>query len=155
MKIKLFLFIIGVFCIHTLKAQSKLIFSYDASGNQNQRYYCTSTNCTPPPPPPIAPLEEETTQLKPTEETIQRGTSIFTIYPNPTDGYITVSVDSEHKGLNMIQVYDVTGRLIMNKKVEVNTQSTLLDIKKYPAGIYLMRFVHGNGHIVSKKIIKH
>ena len=68
MKIKLFLFIIGVFCIHTLKAQSKLIFSYDASGNQNQRYYCTSTNCTPPPPPPIAPLEEETTQLKPTEE---------------------------------------------------------------------------------------
>ncbi len=55
----------------------------------------------------------------------------------------------------MIQVYDVTGRLVMSKKVDANVNSTSLDIKNYPAGIYLIRFIHGNGHIVSKKIIKH
>lgn len=66
------------------------------------------------------------------------------VYPNPSSDFIKIKgVDNIQK----IRLYDVSGKMVLE------TQSTEADIRKLPAGQYILN-VHSGSDIISKKIIK-
>ncbi len=75
--------------------------------------------------------------------------SLFTIYPNPTDGLFTLEVmgrDAAEK--QYLEIYDMYGDLVMQK--ELPSQSLhMLDLTGKTGGIYLIRVVAGaHAHIM-------
>jgi hypothetical protein len=59
--------------------------------------------------------------------------SLFTLYPNPADGFITLSTSSNR--VIAIQIIDVMGRMLVEKIVRPG-ESVVLDLKKINAGVY-------------------
>lgn len=71
----------------------------------------------------------------------------FIIYPNPTKGKIII--DSKGKELDLIQFFDVSGRII--KSIDSNTKQ--IDISNLSAGSYFLR-INSEGKSTVKKIVK-
>lgn len=60
---------------------------------------------------------------------------VFQIYPNPTDGIVTI----EHpEGTKEVQVYNVVGTLILKTAVGEGTL-TRIDLNEQPSGTYLIK----------------
>jgi len=71
--------------------------------------------------------------------------SLIKVYPNPSNN--SVFIASETGTVKYIEVFDLSGRFIEK------TQSLVVDISKYPEGIYLLKIYTSLG-ITTKKIIK-
>ena len=69
--------------------------------------------------------------------TIQDKVRRLSIYPNPTQNEVAISVQNYFGDLQA-KIYDFTGRLL-----EANNSKTL-SLLKYPKGIYLIRVIYGN-----------
>ncbi len=65
-----------------------------------------------------------------------------TIFPNPADGLFTVRFDNELKVQGgMIEMYDISGRMIFLKKIEALRTEEIIDLsvdKKVNPGIYML-----------------
>jgi pectin methylesterase-like acyl-CoA thioesterase len=72
------------------------------------------------------------------------------IYPNPVTDMVNISVSKITKG-SMLSVISMHGNVILSKPVISETSD--LDLKELPAGIYLIRIVSGKENIV-KQIVK-
>ena len=73
----------------------------------------------------------------------------FKVYPNPaTDGFVNIEVNLD--GQKNIELYDLTGRFIMNETLENNR----LDISSLKNGVYLLKISVSNYAITKKLIIK-
>jgi hypothetical protein len=70
------------------------------------------------------------------------------IFPNPTSDQVKILNGYEIKS---ITVFDISGRPIQT--IEVNSKELVLDMKKYPRGVYLIRAATLNG-TVTGKIVK-
>ena len=70
----------------------------------------------------------------------------FNVYPNPSNGSITVRGNSDLKGLN---IYDTFGRVIYIK--EIDTQSTRLNISI--PGVYFIEVINRNGTKSIKRLV--
>ena len=88
---------------------------------------------------------EETTVLSSTDYNI---TSIK-LYPNPTKGLVII--DNVMETELQISVYDIKGRLLLNKKLGLDTNS--VDLSNFNNGIYLLKMKSEFGEI-SKRVIK-
>ncbi|MES2516211.1 MAG: GDSL-type esterase/lipase family protein [Bacteroidota bacterium] len=84
------------------------------------------------------------TSIKENEDEIN-----LSIYPNPAADIIYISCNNT-KG-HRLEVYDNTGRLIINQ--EIISETTHLSLKELSEGIYAIRVV-GNNTQVTKKIVK-
>lgn len=74
------------------------------------------------------------------------------IYPNPSAGIFTISAGN--KTIDQIEVYDISGKIIVNKNNFSNNNATsVLDISQVANGIYFVKITSENLSIV-KKIIK-
>ena len=72
----------------------------------------------------------------------------FKMYPNPTNGNkVYFSVNEEF----VVNVYNVLGKLILTKKVNVNNNQ--IDISNFSKGIYLVK-VNLENQTITKKLIK-
>jgi len=76
---------------------------------------------------------------------IESNTSDFSVYPNPTNGELNISV-SNH---STVRLFDLTGKLI-NSSVTTNTSWNISDLDN---GIYILS-IENNGVITTKKVIK-
>ncbi|NIF03984.1 S8 family serine peptidase [Chryseobacterium sp. Tr-659] len=72
------------------------------------------------------------------------------ITPNPAKDFVNVSLGRYSKGL--ITIYDVSGKLI--KTVNVNANSTKIDVSELIRGTYLFTITLNDNTVVTKKIIK-
>ncbi len=79
-----------------------------------------------------------------TQQTLQ-------IYPNPTDGLITIIPDESWKGISYISVYDMTGSLLIEKTANKKT-TTELDLSVLSQGLYILS-VRNNDQQKTRKII--
>jgi maltooligosyltrehalose synthase len=73
------------------------------------------------------------------------------IAPNPTSGQVQMSWPRLQVGWSNIQVFDYTGRLLLEDRVQDNTIT--LDMASWPAGMYWIKVQEGNS-IYSNKVIK-
>jgi hypothetical protein len=81
--------------------------------------------------------------------------SVF-IYPNPTNGELTVKWNGDHEnGLNLT-VYNSIGEIIKNLRIEQDIQEVQLDIGETIPGLYLIliKDVKTNKIINNSKIVK-
>lgn len=69
------------------------------------------------------------------------------IYPNPTSGIVTVKADFK---FNSIKVFDICGKLILEKEVTGFETKTEIDLSKQKAGLYIVNLYSG----LYKKTVK-
>lgn len=74
-----------------------------------------------------------------------------TIYPNPTDQMINISLGDTEKSVLFLTLYDTYGKLIINKKIDYSS-STQLDISSLSSGLYLLKLFNGNQSFVAQII---
>ena len=77
--------------------------------------------------------------------------SIFSIYPNPTSGKISVSSGTN---IQAISIYDYTGRLIETKTDNINTLF-VFDLSYLTEGSYIVEIQTENSIIKKKIIVKY
>lgn len=111
-------------------AQEKVSFSYDAAGNRISRTVITLSRAMRAAPDS---LEQEKVNY------ILYDCKV-TVYPNPTEGEINLSVSNgKEDAVSDVTVYDVAGNLLKTLQIEGNT-SVSIDLSDYPDGIYLINF---------------
>ncbi len=62
------------------------------------------------------------------------------VYPNPTNGMITIAVSDKQLIGTMAVLYDVNGRMLETIKISANAQP--LDLGRYVNGVYMIRLVN-------------
>lgn len=77
---------------------------------------------------------------------------LISVYPNPTAGYLQLSMEME--GINELtfQLYDIKGIVLHNANPAGYV--TLLDMRHYPSGVYFIKVFSGNEPVKVFKIIK-
>jgi hypothetical protein len=80
----------------------------------------------------------------------------ITVFPNPTEGNISVSFSIEEENYVGISVMDMSGKTVLSfdeRKYSAGNQSVSLDISSLSAGNYRLMF-HFNDGVIVKQIIK-
>lgn len=72
------------------------------------------------------------------------------VYPNPSTGTFTVSVNSMSFKNAVIFLYDVTGRMIMTKKMYADNET--VEVENAAKGVYLLKVVTNNT-VINRRII--
>ena len=67
------------------------------------------------------------------------------------NGY-NVKIKSNNLNIKQIELYDIFGKLLMEKKA--NESTVTLDVSPYAKGMYLLRYTLSNDMQQTKKIIK-
>ncbi|MCX6271729.1 MAG: T9SS type A sorting domain-containing protein, partial [Bacteroidetes bacterium] len=78
----------------------------------------------------------------------------ITVYPNPTDGRFTVTIENYGNALTM-EVYNNIGQRLIIEKLQNNTTAKYtkdFDLSNYPVGFYILRFTDGE-KVRSRKLI--
>lgn len=74
------------------------------------------------------------------------------MYPNPTSDYIILDVNNNDlHGLHYI-LYDISGKIILNGKVE--SEKTSISMKNFTAGVYILKVNSTSKKLKTFKIIK-
>jgi surface protein len=74
----------------------------------------------------------------------------LSIYPNPTQGNVTINLESPSRGI--LKAYDLQGRLIHSQPVQ--GKSNLDYTIEGEAGLYLIEFVDERGEVYVGKVVK-
>ena len=79
----------------------------------------------------------------PTEPTVA-------LYPNPTQGNLTLDLESDHDGEVMLRVFDPTGRPVRSLRFDKEGPSlrVQLEVSDLPAGTYRVEVIEGDHHLV-------
>ena len=64
----------------------------------------------------------------------------FEVYPNPTDGKVTVKYHLESGEKGAVEITDLFGRIVIRNELQPNAQGINLDLGSKPAGIYYYRY---------------
>ena len=70
------------------------------------------------------------------------------VYPNPTQGLINLNLGN---GLWQVQVFDITGRKVMDRKVDAKSS---LDLTQQQKGLYLLKAWNGKDEHNTKIVIR-
>jgi len=76
----------------------------------------------------------------------------FSLYPNPTQNSFILS-SSAKRIVKQIQVFDVSGKLLISKDVAQNTSNTV-DITSLSNGVYIVNVITTNGNNFTSKLVK-
>src|SRR5690554_2905457 len=77
----------------------------------------------------------------------------LSVYPNPVKGN-EVTIDSHLDGKVTVEMYDITGKQLMAPVVLNNASTTVLNVEKYAAGMYILKFESDLGTYSHKLIIR-
>jgi hypothetical protein len=66
-------------------------------------------------------------------------TSLFSVYPNPTNGLVTLEFETE--GVHIVTLAEMSGRILLRETA--NGQTAKIDLSDYPAGVYLLTMDDG------------
>ena len=127
--------------INNVFSQQTYYFKYDVNGNRITRSinYNSTLKSTANKVMQQEKIEEVIDELK------------VTVYPNPTQGEITVELEGFEEQQSSITLYDFQGKLLRIKEnlSEIND----IDISEFPNAIYLLRISVGN-KITEYKVVK-
>jgi hypothetical protein len=84
------------------------------------------------------------------------GVSSIEIYPNPTNGLLSIDFDlTEEKDIE-IQIYDITGKVILQEKYNniINKSVKILDISDNSVGIFFISIMIDDYIVIRKIVLK-
>lgn len=62
----------------------------------------------------------------------------MSVFPNPTDGWLTVRFSPEKKGLLLASVFDLLGRPLIELQSLLSPEGSLIDASSWPPGVYFL-----------------
>ena len=71
------------------------------------------------------------------------------LYPNPASDIVTVKANNIHN----ITIFDVMGKVVIEKKVANENGPNVIDVKSLPNGIFMVKIVDSLGHVTTNKLI--
>ena len=77
----------------------------------------------------------------------------FVFYPNPASDFVTISLKDSTNSLSTITVYDVMGKMILQKKTIGTITSDTIDLSSVNPGIYFIEVQTENNTKVVKKLL--
>lgn len=122
---------------------SHVTYKYDDAGNRISR--TTTVIITKP-----DDTENKNSITEVTKNPFMEGSII--IAPNPTTGTLFINFNNiELVEDTEMTVFDISGRKILNQKVQSNRE--VLNLKNNPSGTYLLKIISGN-HKIDYTVIK-
>ncbi|HML70294.1 MAG TPA: T9SS type A sorting domain-containing protein [Macellibacteroides fermentans] len=113
----------------TIYSQSKIVYSYDQAGNRELKTIYIETRSAG------SLVNQQSSTI---EETLS--TKKIKLYPNPVKTSLTVEIsDSDNELTGQILLFDLTGRLILQKSIETSVQ--IVDMSTLNKGTYIMKLV--------------
>jgi len=88
--------------------------------------------------------------LENTGETTDLPGSHFTLYPNPSSGIFTVSINSDAD--SHLQILNVQSKVVLEELISSAKSARTINLSGFPEGIYLVR-LSGNGFSETKKVV--
>jgi len=83
----------------------------------------------------------------------QNSSQQIQLYPNPTNGIVTISFQGSEEG--NVEILNALGTKIFSGKINLDQKSKMIiDLSKEPAGIYMVVVRDSNGVAVKKLILK-
>ncbi len=80
---------------------------------------------------------------------LQNGTERITIYPNPSDDFVTLDF-GEEKMLSLV-LYDLSGKIVRQQDIKNVPTYTLANLQ---SGIYILALTKADGNVISLKLIR-
>jgi peptidase E len=78
----------------------------------------------------------------------------FTAYPNPSVGYVKTTVKSKTATTAIVYLFDVTGKVILNKSVELNVGVNELEFNfNVKNSVMFLKIISPNANFGTKKIV--
>jgi len=87
------------------------------------------------------------TLLTATGVSTQESNNLFTLYPNPTNGVITIKM-SDYKNVDLVQIVDLVGVVV--KTINVKQEMTSIDLTELATGLYFAKVIAGNTTKIQK-----
>ena len=78
----------------------------------------------------------------------------FTIYPNPTNGFIKIKSNQNSYELKEIKVFDTQGRLLISIQKSMNNEQLTIDVCTIPNQLLFITLTDINGREHKVKILK-
>lgn len=85
---------------------------------------------------------------------IQTNEIYLTLYPNPTNDFITLSYNINEEGDKNINVYDITGKLVLSEIGNFVSGSKTIDVINLSKGMYNISIQTQSGLILNQKFVK-
>ena len=131
-------------------AQDKILFSYDAAGNQISRTLCltcASKNIKDNPKEITALTEEDLQKFSPED--------VISYYPNPVKEELYLKWELiQDNFVSSIHVYGLNGQMLQSYSNLNRTNNQNIPFQSYPSGVYAVVLYYSNGEQKSIKIIK-
>jgi hypothetical protein len=80
----------------------------------------------------------------------EAGNRDFSLYPNPTHGFITLTSKSNMDAV--FSLYDITGAAMYSVSVKANS-STIIDLSRFANGLYFYRLTDSNKDVKNGKLV--
>ncbi len=121
-------------------SQSSINFSYDAAGNRISRTIVVTRAS-----------EQSKLQELPLKNDFEKAR--VTIYPNPTKGIISISIQGGNEEFknSSLALYSISGALITSNRI--SDRSVTIDIRGEAKGMYILKLIL-DGQISEWKVIK-
>jgi hypothetical protein len=74
------------------------------------------------------------------------------IYPNPTNGVVTIKIKDTYYSSFSFEIYDIMGRKVVSEIYKNGFDEFTTDLSNYPEGLYIIRMKLGNLNL-NKKIL--
>ncbi len=88
---------------------------------------------------------------------VQQTDGNISIYPNPSSGKFSLTVNSTENGLAQIHLYDILGQKTFSRQMDIVTGSNTedIDIRAYSMGMYFLEYLYtGDNGKKESKVIK-
>ena len=116
-----------------LIGQNKITFAFQNRGNFGQALYIDNINIS------------SSVGLSESEIKNQN----ISVYPNPTSGIFSLSINNSTKNLSSYQVINNLGQVVLKNKIDTkqNPFTQSIDLSKYGKGVYLLSVMDNNGNV--------
>ena len=78
----------------------------------------------------------------------------FEIFPNPATSVVSLRSSVFSQKSSTIGIYDLNGRLLLEKSIPNGQETTEVDVSGLPGGVYFCKFSTKKGHATKKLIIQ-
>jgi len=76
----------------------------------------------------------------------------FTMFPHPAANAFFLNLEKDIAGIKELEIYDLTGRLVLTQSIESNTKSARIDVKNLDAGNYIVKLSAQNKNFQPQKL---
>jgi len=79
----------------------------------------------------------------------------LSVFPNPSDGHFDVIVSNENNGTAVIEIYSLTGKLLLKKQLKITSESNRFsfDASDYASGMYMLKTTVNGSTLKTKLMI--